>query len=44
VSYSIQPQIQIGPLYEFSAANGPDPNISQNFTRHVIMLRLVAKR
>ena len=43
-SYSIQPQIQIGPLYEFTAANGPDPNTSQNFTRHVIMLRLVAKR
>ena len=42
--YSFQPQFQIGPLYEFSAGNGPDPNTSPNFTRHVIMLRLVAKR
>ena len=42
--YAIQPQYQIGPLYEFSAANGPDPNTSQNFNRHVIMLRFVAKR
>ena len=42
--YAIQPQLQIGPLYEFSAGNGPDPNTSQNFTRHVIMLRFVAKR
>ena len=42
--YAFQPQLQIGPLYEFSAGNGPDPNTSQNFTRHVIMLRFVAKR
>lgn len=42
--YSIRPQIQLGPLYEFSAGNGPDPTTSQNFDRHVIMLRLVAKR
>jgi hypothetical protein len=42
--YAFQPQYQIGPLYEFSAANGPDPNTSQNFNRHVIMLRFVAKR
>jgi len=42
--YSFQPQFQIGPLYEFGAGNGPDPNTSPNFTRHVIMLRLVAKR
>jgi long-subunit fatty acid transport protein len=42
--YALQPQLQIGPLYEFSAGNGPDPNTSQNFTRHVIMLRFVAKR
>jgi hypothetical protein len=42
--YAFQPQFQIGPLYEFSAGNGPDPNTSQNFTRHVIMLRFVAKR
>jgi hypothetical protein len=44
VLYAFQPQFQIGPLYEFSAANGPDPNTSQNFTRHIIMLRFVAKR
>jgi hypothetical protein len=42
--YSLRPQIQIGPLYEFSAASGPDPNTSQNFTRHTIMFRLVAKQ
>jgi hypothetical protein len=42
--YAFQPQLQIGPLYEFSAGNGPDPNTSQNYTRHVIMLRFVAKR
>jgi len=42
--YAFQPQFQIGPLYEFSSGNGPDPNTSPNFTRHVIMLRLVAKR
>jgi hypothetical protein len=42
--YSIRPQIQLGPLYEFSAGNGPDPITSQNFDRHVVMLRLVAKR
>lgn len=42
--YSVYPQLQIGPLYEFSAGNGPDPATSPNFTRHVIMLRIVAKR
>jgi hypothetical protein len=42
--YAIRPQFQVGPLYEFSAGNGPDPNTSPNFTRHVIMLRFVAKR
>ena len=42
--YSIRPQFQVGPLYEFSAGNGPDPNTSPNYTRHVIMLRFVAKR
>ena len=42
--YAFRPQFQIGPLYEFSAGNGPDPNTSPNFTRHVIMLRFVAKR
>jgi len=42
--YSIRPEFQVGPLYEFSAGNGPDPNTSPNFTRHVIMLRFVAKR
>jgi hypothetical protein len=42
--YSFRPQLQIGPLYEFSAGSGPDPNTSQNYTRHVIMLRLVAKQ
>jgi len=42
--YSLYPQLQIGPLYEFAAGNGPDPNTSPNYTRHIIMLRLVAKR
>ena len=42
--YSIYPQLQIGPLYEFAAGNGPDPATSPNYTRHVIMLRIVAKR
>lgn len=42
--YSVYPQIQIGPLYEFAAGNGPDPATSPNYTRHIIMLRLVAKR
>src|SRR5216683_437445 len=32
--YSFRPQLQIGPLYEFSAGSGPDPNTSPNFTRH----------
>lgn len=44
LQYSIRPQISLGPLYEFAAGNGPDPNTSPNYTRHVIMLRLVAKR
>jgi len=44
VLYSIQPQYQIGPLYEFGAGYGPDPNTSPNYTRHIIMLRFVAKR
>lgn len=42
--YSIRPQIQIGPLYEFAGGNGPDPATSPNFDRHIIMLRIVAKR
>jgi len=42
--YSLYPQLQIGPLYEFSAGNGPDPATSPNYSRHIIMLRLVAKR
>jgi len=42
--YSIYPQLQIGPLYEFAAGNGPDPATSPNYTRHIIMLRIVAKR
>jgi hypothetical protein len=42
--YSIYPQLQIGPLYEFAAGNGPDPATSPNYTRHIIMLRIVARR
>lgn len=42
--YSIRPQIQIGPLYEFSGGSGPDPLTSPNFTRHAFLLRIVAKR
>jgi hypothetical protein len=42
--YSIYPQLQIGPLYEFAAGNGPDPATSPNYARHIIMLRIVAKR
>lgn len=44
LQYSIRPQISLGPLYEFAAGNGPDPNTSPNYTRHVVMLRLVVKR
>jgi hypothetical protein len=44
LQYSIRPQISVGPLYEFGAGSGPDPNTSPNYTRHIIMLRLVAKR
>jgi hypothetical protein len=42
--YSLYPQLQFGPLYEFAAGNGPDPATSPNYTRHVVMLRLVVKR
>ena len=42
--YSIRPQLQIGPLYEFAAGYGPDPTASPNYNRHVIMMRLVARR
>jgi hypothetical protein len=42
--YSIYPQLQIGPLYEFAAGNGPDPATSPNYSRHIIMLRIIAKR
>jgi hypothetical protein len=42
--YSLYPQLQLGPLYEFAAGNGPDPATSPNYTRHVVMLRLVVKR
>jgi hypothetical protein len=44
LQYSIRPQISLGPLYEFAAGNGPDPNTSPNYTRHIIMLRVIAKR
>ncbi len=44
LQYSIRPQLSIGPLYEFAAGNGPDPATSPNYTRHIIMLRLVARR
>jgi hypothetical protein len=44
LQYSIRPQISLGPLYEFAAGNGPDPATSPNYTRHIIMLRLIAKR
>lgn len=42
--YSLYPQLSIGPLYEFAAGSGPDPLTSPNYNRHVIMLRIVAKR
>ena len=42
--YSVFPQLQVGPLYEFAAGNGPDPATSPNYTRHIVMLRLVVKR
>jgi hypothetical protein len=42
--YTVFPQLQIGPLYEFAAGNGPDPATSPNYNRHIIMLRIVAKR
>lgn len=44
LQYSIRPQLSIGPLYEFAAGYGPDPSTSPNYTRHIIMLRVVAKR
>ena len=44
LQYSIFPQLSIGPLYEFVAGNGPDPVTSPNYNRHIIMLRLVARR
>jgi Putative beta-barrel porin 2 len=42
--YTVFPQLQIGPLYEFAAGNGPDPATSPNYNRHIIMLRIVARR
>ena len=44
LQYSIRPQISIGPLYEFSSGSGGDPVASPNYTRHIFMLRLIAKR
>lgn len=44
LQYSIRPQISLGPLYEFASGNGPDPATSPNYNRHIIMLRLVARR
>jgi hypothetical protein len=42
--YSIRPQLQVGPLYEFTSGYGPDPTTSPNYSRHVVMVRLVLKK
>ena len=41
--YSLRPQIQIGPQYEYYGASSSD-STGPSYNRHVISLRLIAKR
>jgi hypothetical protein len=41
--YSLRPQIQIGPQYEFYAASSSD-STGPSYSRHIFSLRLIAKR
>ena len=42
--YSVIPQVQLGPTYEFLSGSGYDFTTSPNYNRHIVMLRLVLKK
>jgi hypothetical protein len=42
--YALRPQVEIGPVYEYSQASSTDPVAGPAFTRQVFSIRLVAKR
>lgn len=42
--YSIKPEIQIGPFFEYSRATSTDPTTGPSYDRQIYSIRLIAKR
>jgi hypothetical protein len=42
--YSIKPEIQIGPFFEYSRASTTDPTTGPSYDRQIYSIRLIAKR
>jgi hypothetical protein len=42
--YSIKPEIQIGPFFEYSRASSTDPTNGPSYDRQIYSIRLIAKR
>jgi hypothetical protein len=42
--YSIRPQVQIGPFFEYTTGSSTDPVNGPNYDRQVISVRLIARR
>ena len=42
--YSIKPEIQIGPFFEYSQGSSTDPTTGPSYSRQIYSLRLIAKR
>jgi hypothetical protein len=42
--YTLRPQIQIGPMYEYSTGSSTDPINGPSYQRQVFSVRLIAKR
>lgn len=42
--YTLRPQVQIGPVYEYSTGSSTDPTNGADFTRQTFSVRLIAKR
>lgn len=44
VLYTLRPQIQIGPVFEYTLGTSTDPINGPNYNRQIISIRLIAKR
>ena len=43
VLYTLRPQVQIGPMFEYSSGSSTDPVNGPSFQRQIFSVRLIAK-